>query len=84
MSGVETDRSGGAVLRPAPAAAARGRSRAGACCATGRRWLSLVVFVLVVLACLAAPLYADDIAHTDPFESNVNGHDDRSTASACR
>ena len=35
--------------------------------------VSLVVFVLVVLACLAAPLYAHDIAHVDPFQSNVNG-----------
>jgi peptide/nickel transport system permease protein len=35
--------------------------------------VSLVVFVLVVLACLAAPLYAHDVAHVDPFQSNVNG-----------
>jgi peptide/nickel transport system permease protein len=34
---------------------------------------SLVVFALVVLACLAAPIYAHDIAHVDPFQSNVNG-----------
>ena len=36
---------------------------------------------LIVLACLAAPLYADRIAHTDPFNSDVaatftlGGHD---------
>jgi peptide/nickel transport system permease protein len=35
--------------------------------------VSLVVFALVVLACLAAPLYADHVAHVDPFQSNVNG-----------
>jgi peptide/nickel transport system permease protein len=35
--------------------------------------VSLVVFVLVVIACLAAPLYAHDVAHVDPFQSNVNG-----------
>jgi peptide/nickel transport system permease protein len=35
--------------------------------------ISLVVFVLVVLACLAAPLYANHVSHTDPFRSNVNG-----------
>jgi peptide/nickel transport system permease protein len=35
--------------------------------------VSLGVFVLIVLACLAAPIYAHDIAHADPFTSNVNG-----------
>jgi peptide/nickel transport system permease protein len=33
----------------------------------------LGVFIAIVLACLAAPLYAHDIAHTDPFRSNLNG-----------
>lgn len=33
----------------------------------------LVVIALVVLACIAAPLYADQIAHTDPFRSNIDG-----------
>ena len=31
------------------------------------------VFVAIVLACLAAPIYAHDVAHTDPFRSNLNG-----------
>jgi peptide/nickel transport system permease protein len=35
--------------------------------------VSLVVFALVVLACLSAPIYAHDIAHVDPFQSNPNG-----------
>jgi len=35
--------------------------------------LALAVFVLIVLACLAAPLYADRVAHTDAFASNING-----------
>jgi peptide/nickel transport system permease protein len=35
--------------------------------------VSLVVFVLVVIVCLGAPIYADHIAHVDPFQSNVNG-----------
>jgi peptide/nickel transport system permease protein len=35
--------------------------------------VSLVVFLLVVIACAAAPIYAHDIAHTDPFTSNVSG-----------
>jgi peptide/nickel transport system permease protein len=34
---------------------------------------SIVVFALIVAACLAAPIYAGHIAHTDPFNSNVNG-----------
>ena len=36
-------------------------------------WAMLVVIALVVLACIAAPLYADLIAHTDPFRSNIDG-----------
>jgi peptide/nickel transport system permease protein len=34
---------------------------------------SLVVLVLIVLACLAAPLYANHVAHVEPFSSNVSG-----------
>lgn len=29
------------------------------------------LFVLIVLLCLAAPLYADHIAHTDPFKNHL-------------
>jgi peptide/nickel transport system permease protein len=34
---------------------------------------ALVVLVVVVLACLAAPLYASSVAHVDPFTSNISG-----------
>jgi len=34
---------------------------------------ALGLFVLIVLACLAAPLYAQYVAHTDPFTSNIDG-----------
>jgi peptide/nickel transport system permease protein len=34
---------------------------------------AFVVLALIVLACLAAPLYAHQIAHTDAFASNVSG-----------
>jgi peptide/nickel transport system permease protein len=34
---------------------------------------SLVLFLLVVVVSLLAPVYAHDIAHTDPFTSNVTG-----------
>ena len=33
----------------------------------------LGVFVAIVLVCLAAPLYAEHVAHTDPFRSNLDG-----------
>jgi peptide/nickel transport system permease protein len=35
--------------------------------------LMLAVFVAIVLVCLAAPIYANDVAHTDPFSSHLNG-----------
>ena len=31
------------------------------------------VLALIVAASLAAPLYAHDIAHTNPFRSNLDG-----------
>ena len=34
---------------------------------------ALAVFLLVVLSCLLAPYYASEIAHTDPFTSNIDG-----------
>lgn len=33
----------------------------------------LVVLVMIVVACLAAPLYATYVAHTNPFMSNLDG-----------
>jgi peptide/nickel transport system permease protein len=34
---------------------------------------ALVLFLLIIAVCLAAPLYAHDIAHVDPFVNNLNG-----------
>jgi peptide/nickel transport system permease protein len=34
---------------------------------------ALVVLILITLACLLAPVYANSIAHVDPFTSNVSG-----------
>jgi peptide/nickel transport system permease protein len=34
---------------------------------------SLVLFLLIVVVCLLAPVYAHDVAHTDPFEQHVTG-----------
>jgi peptide/nickel transport system permease protein len=70
---VDTIEVGGAVLRDraaglGPYALARRRLLRNR-----TAMVSLVVFLLVVVACLAAPIYAHDIAHVDPFTSNVNG-----------
>src|SRR5690349_22360829 len=35
---------------------------------------SLVLFLVIVVMCLAAPLYADHVAHVNPFVLNLNGH----------
>jgi peptide/nickel transport system permease protein len=35
---------------------------------------SLVLFLLIVAVSFAAPIYANDIAHTNPFTNNLNGH----------
>jgi peptide/nickel transport system permease protein len=35
--------------------------------------VSLGVFLVIVAISFAAPLYAHDVAHTNPFESNLNG-----------
>jgi len=34
---------------------------------------ALSLFLLIVLVCLLAPFYASEIAHTDPFASNIDG-----------
>jgi peptide/nickel transport system permease protein len=34
---------------------------------------ALSLFLLIVLVCLLAPQYASQIAHTDPFTSNIDG-----------
>src|SRR5690348_5928729 len=33
----------------------------------------VVLLVIIVALCLSAPLYAKHVAHTDPFQSNLNG-----------
>jgi peptide/nickel transport system permease protein len=35
---------------------------------------ALGLFLLIVVMCLAAPLYANDVAHLNPFPPNLNGH----------
>ena len=35
--------------------------------------VGLVVFLLMVVVCLLAPIYAHDIAHANPFASNIQG-----------
>jgi peptide/nickel transport system permease protein len=64
----------------APGESARGISGRSPWRIAGRRLLrnklaiaSLVLFLLVVVVSLLAPVYANDIANTDPFTSNVTG-----------
>ncbi len=35
---------------------------------------ALLLFLVIVVMCLAAPLYAHDVAHVNPFQPNLNGH----------
>ena len=35
---------------------------------------ALALFLLIVVMCLAAPLYANHVAHVNPFPPNLNGH----------
>src|SRR5215813_10807796 len=35
---------------------------------------ALGVFLVIVVLSLAAPLYAHDVAHVNPFVPNLNGH----------
>src|ERR1700745_1913870 len=35
---------------------------------------ALALFLLIVVMCLAAPLYANYVAHVNPFPPNLNGH----------
>ncbi len=35
---------------------------------------ALLLFLVIVVLCLAAPLYANHVAHVNPFVPNLNGH----------
>src|SRR5215813_11144055 len=35
---------------------------------------ALLLFLVIVVLCLAAPLYAEHVAHVNPFPPNLNGH----------
>jgi peptide/nickel transport system permease protein len=35
---------------------------------------ALLLFLVIVVMCLAAPLYAHYVAHVNPFQPNLNGH----------
>jgi peptide/nickel transport system permease protein len=39
----------------------------------GTAMAAAAILVLIVLACLAAPLYANDVSKSDPFASNLDG-----------
>jgi peptide/nickel transport system permease protein len=63
------------VITPSAMAPARGPWRTAlADLARDRTAIaSFAVFVIIVVLCLLAPVYAHYIAHTDPFQSNVSG-----------
>jgi len=70
-----TQQTAGAPLEPEPRVRSAGPWRVawGQLRRNRGAMVSLAVLVLVVAACLLAPLYASSIAHTDPFASNING-----------
>jgi peptide/nickel transport system permease protein len=63
------------VITPSAMAPARGPWRTAlADLARDRTAIaSLAIFVIIVVVCLLAPVYAHFLAHTDPFQSNVSG-----------
>jgi len=74
------DLSGGGMGEPSSAAVVRAPAAEGPW-RVGLRKLrqdrtamaAVLVLILVVLACVAAPFYANDISQTDPFQSNLDG-----------
>jgi peptide/nickel transport system permease protein len=67
-------------IRLAPGETARDISGRSPWRIAGRRFVrdrlalaALTLFVLIVLVSLLAPVYANNIAHTDPFTSNLSG-----------
>jgi peptide/nickel transport system permease protein len=67
-------------LRLAPGESAREISGRSPWRIAGRRLVrnrlamaALVLFLLIVAVCFLAPVYANDIANTDPFVSNISG-----------
>ena len=74
----EPEPAGGVVL--APGETAREIAGKSPWRLAGRRLLrnrialaALALFVIIVLLSFAAPLYAEHVAHTDPFANNLNG-----------
>jgi peptide/nickel transport system permease protein len=67
------------AVTSAPAQSATPAARNPWAIAARRLWrnriamAALLLFLLIVLFSLMAPLYAHDIAHVDPFRANVNG-----------
>jgi peptide/nickel transport system permease protein len=66
--------SGGTVaVPPAPGVAGPWRNSLTQLTRNRAAMGAAAVFLLIVLACLAAPLYAHQIAHTEAFRSNISG-----------
>ncbi len=63
----------GVAAPPAKASAGPWRVSLGQLLRNRAAMVSAGLFLLIVLACLAAPVYARHVAHTDPFRSNISG-----------
>jgi peptide/nickel transport system permease protein len=70
----EAGGTGGSIaVPPAPGAAGPWRNSLTQLTRDRAAMSAVTVFLLIVLACLAAPLYAHHIAHTGVFRSNISG-----------
>jgi len=56
-----------------PAAAGPWRSAAAKLTADRGALAAALLLMFIVVACLAAPLYAEQVSQTDPFRSNISG-----------
>src|SRR5690242_5924388 len=71
---MSTALAGGAAPTAAPLAGAGSWALAGRRLRRNRPALSaLALLLLIVAVCLAAPLFAHDVAHVNPFRSNLDG-----------
>src|SRR4051812_26591946 len=63
---------GSVAVPPAPGTAGPWRNSLAQLVRDRAAVSAAAVFLLIVLACLAAPLYAHHVAHTDAFRSNIS------------
>ena len=77
MSGTRTSSTGGTPIPAAPRTTvplSPWREAARRYAVNRTATAALALLASIVLVCLLAPVYADRIAHTDPFQSNIGGY----------